>query len=157
LRPPCRRPTTWRRDACPGNYATNPAFGARGGSPVSDSSDGVPDDKGETAARAERHPCARDFSAAGLVSTIEGSSAVSNPSKQSVNGHRRMGPRAPPRRNTSRSNTGRNASEMLMPAYRPGCANRHARSDHPRARRLQGRRLADGTRSTFEHGPRLGR
>ena len=34
------------------------------------------------------------------------------------------------------------------------CANRHARSDHPRARRLQGRRLADGPRSTFEQGRR---
>ena len=40
------------------------------------------------------------------------------------------------------------STEMLMPAYtaRHG-AYRHTRSDHPRARRLQGRRVADGTRS----------
>jgi hypothetical protein len=45
----------------------------------------------------------------GCGTTVEWSSAVSNPSKKSGSGHRRTGPRAPPRRNTSRSITGRNS------------------------------------------------
>ena len=55
---------------------------------------------------------AYENAAGSVVATIARSSAVSSPSKKSGIGHRRTGPRVPPRRNTSRSNTGRNACNI---------------------------------------------